>query len=315
MAFPGTFTNASTVAYGGLITSAQTNAVITGMNQTQLGVGLNPMRTLCEAMLTLQTGVPIPTTDQVGATTIYVTPYLGNRIALYDGTSIWTAYVLTSDLGLALGTLITGTNYDVFCYANAGVPTLELEAWASATTRAVDLVLQDGIPVKSGATTRRYVGSFRTTSTTTTEDSARNRLVYNVNRVFRPLTVSDATASWTYTTAAWRAANGSGGNNVSVLVGLAGATVHLQAAAVRNNASVGAGATGIGVNSTTSPSGLAVASANAASENAASYATYDGFPGLGYNVCWWLEYGSGVGTDTWYGTSSPIQSGMSGWIQ
>jgi hypothetical protein len=39
-----------------------------------------------EARLTLETGVPISTTDQTSKTVVYLTPYRGNKISLYDGT-------------------------------------------------------------------------------------------------------------------------------------------------------------------------------------------------------------------------------------
>jgi hypothetical protein len=198
------------------------------------------------------------------------------------------------------------------------VATLELgPAWTNDTTRATGLVLQDGIWVKSGSTTRRYLGTLRTTSTTTTEDSATKRFLWNYyNRVPRILQVTDATASWSYSTASWRQANNSSSNQVGMVVGMAGVTLHLEADAVRSNTSAALGATGIGIGSTSAlGSGvLASANANAASSNATSHARYHGVPTLGYSYYAWLEYGSGAGTDTWYGTSGQIVSGLTGWV-
>jgi len=125
---------------------------------------------ICEGRLTLETGTPVSTTDQLAKTSVYWTPYRGNRIALFDGT-VWQLHAITTDLTLALGTKTAALPYDVFMYSNAGDATLEDLAWTNATTRATALTTQDGILVKSGATTRRYLGTYYTVSTTATADS------------------------------------------------------------------------------------------------------------------------------------------------
>lgn len=108
--------------------------------------------------LTLTTGVAVTTSDVIGATTIYCTPFGGNKISLYDG-AVWRNYS-SSEFSLALGVLTNKKPYDVFCYANLGVPTLEFLVWTNDTTRATALTLQDGVLVKTGAATRRYLGTF-----------------------------------------------------------------------------------------------------------------------------------------------------------
>lgn len=136
--------------------------------------------------LTLTTGVPVTTTNVTGATTVFCCPYKGNRISLYDGTN-WNVRT-TAQFSLALGTLTTTLPYDVFCYDNAGTPTLEFLVWTNTTTRATALVYQDGILSKSGAVTRRYLGTFFTSAATTTEDSLTQRYLWNYyNRTIRQL--------------------------------------------------------------------------------------------------------------------------------
>ena len=109
--------------------------------------------------LSLTTGVPVTSADVAAATTIYAVPYQGNSISLYNGTS-WVNYS-SNEFSLALGTLTNLKVYDVFCYANAsGVPTLEFLVWTNTTTRATALVYQNGVLVKSGDATRRWMGSF-----------------------------------------------------------------------------------------------------------------------------------------------------------
>jgi hypothetical protein len=111
--------------------------------------------------LSLTSGVAVTTTDVVyaGAQTIYCTPYSGTLISLYNGSN-WITYS-SNQFSLAIEDSLTNiTLYDVFCYANSDVPTLEFTAWSTTTTRATALVLQDGILCKSGALTRRYLGTF-----------------------------------------------------------------------------------------------------------------------------------------------------------
>lgn len=166
----------------------------------QRALGLLPF--VCNGRLTLTSNTPVTTADVTGATSIYFTPYMGDRIAIYDGTR-WILYAFT-ELTLALGTLTSGLPYDVFIYDNAGTLTLELLAWTNGTTRATAVVLQNGVLCKSGALTRRLLGTFYTTSTTATEDSETNRYLANVyNRELRSLQ-GGATGSHTYATAAAR---------------------------------------------------------------------------------------------------------------
>src|SRR5690348_18514502 len=92
--------------------------------------------------LTLQTGVAVSTTDQTSKTTVYLTPYSGNRIALFNGSN-WQLYAIASDKSLALGTLTSGKNYDVFAYDSSGDVTLAFSAaWTNDTTRADALTTQ-----------------------------------------------------------------------------------------------------------------------------------------------------------------------------
>lgn len=175
----------------------------------------------CMGRLTLESGVAVSTTDQTAKTSVYFTPYNGNLIGIYDGTS-WKLHTFTEMTG-ALGTLSADTNYDRFIYDNAGTLAFEDVAWTNDTTRATALTTQDGVLVKSGATTRRYLGTFRTTSTTTTEDSVTKRFVWNYNnRVGRSM-VKAATSTHVYSTAAWRAWNNDTANALNFVSGEADA--------------------------------------------------------------------------------------------
>lgn len=264
--------------------------------------------------LTLTTALPVTITDVTGATTIYCTPYKGNTIALYDGSSTWNLRT-SNEFSLALGTLTSGKPYDVFCYDNSGVPTLEFLVWTNDTTRATALVYQNGVLVKSGATTRRYMGSFYTTATTTTEDSLANRYLFNYyNRVRRPMQVLEATATWVYTTNTWRQTRASTANQLNYLAGVAEDNVAAKASSAASNssASVFSGVS-IGVDSTTTPSGVRgyIGQANnGVIMQGEGY--YEGIPGVGRHFLAWLEISSATGTNTFSGNNSPVQTGIVG---
>jgi hypothetical protein len=127
--------------------------------------------------LTLTSGTPVTTSDVTGATSIYYTPYVSNVISLWTGAR-WQP-IEFSEYTLALGTLTSGKPYDVFAYLSSGVLALEMLAWTNDTTRATAITIQDGRYCKSGDKTRLYLGTFYTTATTTTEDSAANRYLWN----------------------------------------------------------------------------------------------------------------------------------------
>lgn len=127
--------------------------------------------------LTLTSGTPVTTSDVTGATSIYYTPYVSNVISLWTGTR-WQP-IEFSEYTLALGTLTSGKPYDVFAYLSSGALACEVLAWTNDTTRATAITIQDGRYCKSGDKTRLYLGTFYTTATTTTEDSAGKRYLWN----------------------------------------------------------------------------------------------------------------------------------------
>jgi hypothetical protein len=266
--------------------------------------------------LTLTSGTPVTTGDVTAATSVYFTPLNGAIISLYDGASIWTP-VAFSETTLSLSGLAANTNFDVFGYNNSGTLALEALAWSSDTARATALVLQNGVYVKTGATTRRYLGTFRTTGTIgQTEDSKAKRFLWNAyNRRRRLLSVVDTTDSWTYTTATWRQANGAAGNQVAMVVGLSEDVVTAVAAGIATNSSGGMSvASGVGVNATNANSAQTMGGGGhtAAAGNTQSQARYLGYLAVGYNFLAWLEISQATGTTTWYGDGglSYIQSGL-----
>lgn len=273
---------------------------------------------LCGGRLTLTTGTPVTSTDVTAATTLYYALYAGNQIALYTG-SAWQAFSI-SELSIAVPST-TSQMYDVFVDYNSGTPALAVVAWTNDTTRATALTKQDGVYVLSGTTTKRYVGSFRTTSVSgQTEDSAAKRFVWNYyNRVSRPMRVQDTTNTWTYSTAAFRQANNSAANQLSIVQGVAEDAISVQVQGYAYNSASGVNAfVSIGQDSTSAKGADVISTgAPAPALNVATQiqAYLNTTPAVGYHYYAWLEYdATGGGTTTWVGDNggSLVQTGITG---
>ena len=163
---------------------------------------------LCTGRLTLSSGAAV-SADVATSGSVYFTPFRGAVIALYVYGGGWRLFPF-AELTLSLGGIAANKNVDVFVYDNAGVLTLDGVEWTDATSRAVNIVLQDGVYCKDGALDYRYVGTVRTSGAGVSSDTVTKRLCWNAqNRVRRKVLKQDNTASWTASTGAWRALNGS----------------------------------------------------------------------------------------------------------
>lgn len=252
-----------------------------------------------------------PVTDTATPSTLYLTPYTSNQIAIYDG-AVWQQRN-TAEVSLALSGLTSGKNYDVFAQWNGSAVVLALTAWTNDSTRATALTRQNGIWVKSGTATDRYVGTIRTISTTQTADTVTQRFIWNAyNRLRRELVVTDGTDGWTYVNPAgvWRQARAQTGNKVEIVVGLQEA---LLEATVQCFADVtDDGAVGIGLNSTSTNS--AQIWGVPASTTTTLHAFYRGRPSVGYTAVNWLEWSSSSTDANFSGTSSALP-GLIGTIE
>lgn len=273
---------------------------------------------VCEGRLTLTSGTPVTTSDVTAAETVYFTPYKGNQIALYDGT-IWKTYTFTE---LSVDVPNSTNMQDVFIYDNSGTLTLELTAWTNITTRATALTTQNGVLVKSGSTTKRYLGSFESNAVGngTTEDSYANRLVWNYyNRVRRPMKATESTNTWTYSTASYRQANANVANDLTFVVGVSEDLVSADvlAAATNSTGTPRVVTVGIGLDSTTVNSATVSGTAAVTTTGGIVTASYRDYPSIGAHALVWLEMGAGSDTQTWVGDnggSGTFQSGITGEI-
>jgi len=246
-----------------------------------------------DARLTLTSGLAVTTADVTAATNVYLAPFRGNQVMIFDGTE-WVPFGIT-ERTLSLAGLAADTNYDVFVYDDAGTITLEAVAWTNATTRATALTTQDGVLVKSGATTNRYCGTIRTTATTgQCEDSLVRRFVWNCyHRLLRPVKKADTTASWTYNSTTPRQTRAQAANKIEYVCGLLEEPIWVSYTDFTNTFTV----IGIGINSTSTFS----VSIQVSSQNGA--AIYTGYGQLGYNYVSMMEMALS-GTITFYGSDT-----------
>lgn len=263
-----------------------------------------------DGRLTLTTATPVTTADVTAATTLYYTPFVGNRIALFNG-SRWIIKEF-AELTLDISGYTASKPYDIWAYLDTSDDTVKLDStiWTNGTTRATALAKQDSIYVKTGATTRRYLGTiYITTVAGQCEDSETSRLVWNYyNRVTRFLEAHDTTNSWTYTTATWRASNNStalGVARVELIIGVAECEVRATANGMASNDTVStSAASGIGIDSVTVNSAQVYGGGITTTHYHGLPSYYRGYPAVGYHYISQLEISAASNTTTWVGDNN-----------
>jgi hypothetical protein len=199
------------------------------------------------------TGDPVGTT--VATSNLFFTPYTGNTIALYDSTNFtWKLYTLSEQvipLVCAVGSVT-----DIFAFDNgSGSVTFEQLPWTSVTTRAVALTRQNGVLVKSGAPSRRYIGSYAAQGANSTRVDELRMFLFNAdNQIPRTLRVLDTTGTGQTHSAAvpTRTFKGVANTyNFIVLAGLTGNLLDLEGSCISVSTAGTIYYLGIGLNSTT----------------------------------------------------------------
>lgn len=255
-----------------------------------------------------------PTADAGTAlTTLFVGPYTGNTVALYNtGTAQWVSQSFAETSFAVPAT--TDTIYNVYINsASSTTIAITTTAWTNDTTPGASnaLTLLGGQYVLSSDNSKLFVGTFRTTSVSgqTQDDTSRRLVVSFINPLPCVASCEDATASWTYTSTTIRAANASstdGTGRVAFLIPNAGRS---RVSAV--NQTIGSTSTaftlfaGIGLDSTTAYSGFGCGVNTGGGVPALATSLYAGYPSSGYHYLSRLE-ASQTSTSTFYGTQTSI---------
>lgn len=294
-----------------------------------------------QGRLTLTTDTPVISSSVSAATAVYYTAFNGNIVPVYDATQ-FVSRTFSSDLTLTLNSNHTANSiYDVFAFwdgsalqigtgvvwntvtagsgaRGTGAGTTELSNVNGLLVNKYDISYRNGattgtIPANQGT----YLGSIYMDGTNgqischVAYGQSRKWGVWNAyNRRRIVLKAGDATATWAYSTATYRAANGSSSNSLTIFSGLAEEFYNLSAFASASLAASGTTpgiAVGIGYNSTTAASGFTGLSGFAhasATVNGSATAIYHAPPAIGINVITALEKGTGSSTSTFNGTEA-----------
>jgi hypothetical protein len=129
------------------------------------------------------------------------------------------------------------------------------------------------------------------------------------------LKILDATASWTYGTAAWHQVRSTTTNRVELIVGVAEVAVDLRADLTVATSATPA-TTGIGIDSVSANSADITNEVYPNGSLGLSHCQLIDYPAAGYHAYNWLEYARS-GTATLYGGSGTVmsQSGMVGTVE
>lgn len=327
--YANTFVNGQTTNAPQLM--ANLEAARTCLNNTSALFPFTP-----QGRLTLTSGTPVMAADVVAATTVYYTPYVGNRIPIRAAANM--APFTFSELALSTvgAGLAASSVYDVFVFSNGGVPAIGFgPAWSTPKVRSAGLWQYEGlwtnvatITLKNGSTTYAGQTQSRATYVGTVATTAASQLamqfnpapapngnntwlgVWNAyNRTMVKARSTDSTASWSYSSATLRASQGSLSNRINWIDGLSLSRVIGQFNQVTSTQASGA-STALGLNSTTTAaSGSLVGTtqnSNAAAIVRNSFAR-DSTIQTGFNFIQALE-SAPTGTATFYGSGTYLNA-------
>jgi len=193
-----------------------------------------------QGRLTLQSATPVMTTTQSAKTTIYYTPYVGDQVPLYDGSSmVMTTFaelsVATTDTTKSPAAIGASKVNDWFVWSDAGTVRISHGPdWTSDTARSagtalvmVNGVLLNNASITNGPAAQRgtYVGTTRSNASSqldwilpsTAVGGGKGTLaVWNAyNRVLSGGVCIDTTASWITASTTISAKNASANNAIA----------------------------------------------------------------------------------------------------
>ena len=269
--------------------------------------------------LSLSSSDPVPSSDLSAQGTLYYLPFMDSKIEIYTGNR-WVTYDIGTGISLSLTGLATATNYDVFAIVSSGSPALTTTAWSTATARATALTTVDGVQVQSGTTTRRYLGTIRTSAASQCSDTAAQRFVHNYyHRQRRPMYKLDGgVTSYTYASTTYQQARAQTANKCELVCGVSGAMFDMICHAYTTHGTAGQGGiTAIGYDAVDflAPAyGTTIAAfsfSQVANQAVTATGRSVGYPGIGFRTLYWIERIFSTGTVTFFNGTD--RAGIHGW--
>lgn len=179
----GTFHLVSSQVFAGY-SASMTNLTVTTASTIAGTLAYTYPTTLPQGRLTPTTGVPVIVADASASASLFYTPYIGNLVPIYNGTT----YAITpfSELTLSLANAAYTANslFDVFAFSNAGVVTIASgPAWTTTGNYVRTTVLTTGTAARSAALSRvngllTNTGSMAARNGATTYTIAANQGTY-----------------------------------------------------------------------------------------------------------------------------------------
>lgn len=244
------------ILYRGASAWSRLAAGASGLFLKTLGAGANPAwdtpsgaaaPSPPQGRLTLTSVTPVLTSTVSAATTIYYTPYVGQHVPLYDGSSFTMTDTggeisqATTDNTKSPAACTTNSGYDLFVWNDSGTMRCTRgPAWSSSSARGTgagttELIRIKGIwlnanNITNGPNAQRgtYVGTIRTNGSSQVDfilggsNTKAFLYVWNCyNRIRISARVIESTSSWSYTTNTWRRMNNNGNIQINWIVGLA----------------------------------------------------------------------------------------------
>ena len=296
---------------------------------------------------TLTAGTPVQTATVSGGTTVRWTPYNGDRILVWNGTSWVITTFAETVLTLNNPNHAANTLYDMFWAEDPGTPGTYVlgtgPAWSSSTAgsssrgtgagtteltrlnglrvNAVQITLRNGATTYTIAANRAtYLGTIYTGASAGTIDfslggigasgTAARIALWTGNPANRRVyrgTIADTTDTWSYATATVRAANASNTMRCTAISGEAEDYARALYSINFIGDTTRNASAGIGFNSTSAFTGWRVSSTC----NAIVLAQTQGGAAVqifGVGFLQAVEIGAGAGTQTWYGDNGGAAS-------
>lgn len=254
------------------------------------------------------------------SSTVYLLPHTGNRMSLTNNGINFYPCTPSANPSIAVTGQTAGIPCDVFAvFGSLTAISLELVPWSTASARATGLFQLNGVWVKSGQNTKRYVGTIlpdsATTYTVRTLGTAGTKAVAGIwnqdNRVKSTYLWQPTFDTWSPVAAnTWEPLGGGSGPHIEYVLGQTLDSISADAISAFSSTPAAAAAIGIGLDSTTTPSGFRhSATAQSASVAGLVAKASQRLPSIGRKTVNLLAF-SNLNTSLFYGQSGAMQAGL-----